>query len=107
MLADLIDEVDKNHVGIEQSRQERANANLTARIRRSSAAELADLAMIVTPQDMSANRSQEQLKDFHFAVSGSSLLTEPWTVLMVRGFTKAAVFHLGEAEEMRKYEASA
>ena len=106
MLADLIDEVDENRAGIEQSRQERANATLTSRIRRSSAAELADLAMIVTPQDMSANRSQEQLKDFHFAVSGSSLLTEPWTVLMVRGFTKAAVFHLSEAEEMRKYETS-
>lgn len=104
MLADLIDLVDRNHLGFEKSRQQRIDANMTSRIRRSSATELADLALVVTPRDMSTNNNQEQLQDFHFAVSDSSLLTEPWTILLVRGFAKAAVFHLGEAEDMRKYE---
>lgn len=105
MFADMIDFVDDNHLGIETSRSERMATNMALRIRRSSATELADLAAVAAPQDTNSC-SEEQLQDFHFAVSNSPLLTEPWTILLIRAFTKAAVFHLGEADDMHKHEKS-
>lgn len=105
MFADMIDFVDENHLGVETSRVERTATNMALRIRRSSATELADLAAVAAPQDINAC-SEEQLQNFHFAVSNSPLLTEPWTILLIRAFTKAAVFHLGEADDMYKHEKS-
>lgn len=105
MFADVIDFVDENHLGVERARAERTATNMALRIRRSSATELADLAVVAAPQDTNAC-SEEQLQNFHFAVSNSPLLTEPWTILLIRAFTKAAVFHLGEADDMHKHEKS-
>ena len=101
-LVDLIEFVDEHRLGLETSRAQRADAGLVPRIRRSSATELAELAGVTAPQD-SKPVMTEQLPDFHFAVSESSLLTEPWTVLLIRAFTKAALFHLTEAESLQQH----
>ena len=110
MLADLIEFVDEHDLGLEKASAERRGTSMAVRIRKSSATELADLAMVAAPPQAdtttttTAGGEQQQLGDYHFAVSESALLTEPWTVLLIRAFTKAAVFHLGEVEELRRHE---
>lgn len=104
-LADLIELVDDNHLGLEQSRAERLDANIVMRIRHSSSIELADLAEISTPRDMgSVSQLEEQLPGLHFAVSESPLLTEPWTVLLIRAFTKSCIFHIESSDELKRHE---
>ena len=103
MLADLIEFVDKNGLGLDTASTKRLDTDMTITIRRASSIELADLAAATTPpQDMISScmsPKKEQLPNFHFAVNESPLLTEPWTILLIRAFTKASVFHLTEVEE--------
>ncbi|KAJ2977993.1 hypothetical protein NUW58_g2105 [Xylaria curta] len=103
MLADLIDLVDHNMLGVEETSQNRLGVGLAAKIRKSSAVELSDLAKVTTPHEID-NIPKEQLPGYHFAVNKGSILTEPWTMLLIRAFTKAAVFHLSAAEELRRQE---
>lgn len=101
MLSDLIDFVYENGFGFNSASVERVD--MATKIRRTSSIELADLAAATTPGDIS-NMGLKQLPDFHFAVNESPLLTEPWVVLLIRAFTKASIFHLTEAGELRKLE---
>ncbi|GAW16515.1 hypothetical protein ANO14919_059440 [Xylariales sp. No.14919] len=103
MLADLIEFVDQNGLGSEAASLERLNVNLAGRIRKSSATELSDLARVTTPQEIDSMPT-EQLPGYHFAVNEGSILTEPWTVLLIRAFTKASIYHLGVAEDLRRQE---
>lgn len=103
MLADLIDFVDANGLGLDAASAERHDTDMAMRIRRMSSIELADLAAATTPREISG-MGLKQLPDFHFAVNESPLLTEPWVVLLIRAFTKASLFHLAEAEKLQKLE---
>ncbi|KAI0487270.1 hypothetical protein F4859DRAFT_249485 [Xylaria cf. heliscus] len=103
MLADLIEFVDQNGLGVEEASLNRRSVSLAARIRKSSAVELSELARVTTPQGMD-NMPTEQLPGYHFAVNEGSILTEPWTVLLIRAFAKASIFHLGVAEDLRRQE---
>ncbi|KAI0509147.1 hypothetical protein F5B22DRAFT_617844, partial [Xylaria bambusicola] len=103
MLAELIEFVDQNGLGIEENSLNRLSINMTVRIKKSSALELSDLARVTTPREI-GNMPAEQLPGFHFAVSEGSILTEPWTVLLVRAFTKASIYHLSAAENLRRQE---
>lgn len=103
MLADLIEFVDRNGLGTEEASLNRLGVSLATRIRKSSAVELSDLARVTTPEDI-GNMPTEQLPGYHFAVNEGSILTEPWTVLLIRAFTKASIFHLGVAEDLRRQE---
>ncbi|KAI0440747.1 hypothetical protein F4803DRAFT_457410 [Xylaria telfairii] len=103
MLADLIEFVDQNGLGTEEASLNRLSVSLATRIRKSSAVELSDLARVTTPEEI-GNMPTEQLPGYHFAVNEGSILTEPWTVLLIRAFTKASIFHLGVAEDLRRQE---
>lgn len=103
MLADLIAFVDENQLGCDGYREKRLHVGLVTKIRRTSSIELAELAAIITPQVIGTMAS-EQLPDFHFAVSESPILTEPWTILLIRAFTKASIFHMSEIEEFRDHQ---
>ncbi|CAM1504919.1 Fc.00g025100.m01.CDS01 [Cosmosporella sp. VM-42] len=106
MLADLIDFVDHNELGLEGFSQTRLKTNITARIRKASAAELSDLARVATPAgdgDFGDAKARE-LPNFHFAVNAGTLLTEPWTIILIRAFAKAAILHLGVVEDLRQHE---
>ncbi|KAH7121780.1 hypothetical protein B0J13DRAFT_628917 [Dactylonectria estremocensis] len=105
MLADLIDFVDSNALGMEDSTLKRLDSGMTSRIRKASAMDLSDLARVTSPpRDSSGGMPEEQLPDFHFAVNEGPLLTEPWTIILIRAFTKAAVFHLSAADNLRQNE---
>ncbi|KAI1085166.1 hypothetical protein F5B20DRAFT_521197 [Whalleya microplaca] len=99
-LADLIEFVDDNELGYHQAKQERLSSTIVETIRRSSAGELSDLARITTPPDCAEgiNSSSPQLPDFHSAVNQGAILTEPWTMILIRAFSKAFIWHLSEAE---------
>lgn len=101
LVTDLIDVVDENGLGTEQGTATRAAANVTAQIRRASASELADVARVTTPQEGGCGSEEDQLPSYHFAVNEGTLLTEPWTVLLIRAFAKACIYHLSAAEDLR------
>ncbi|KAI1755938.1 hypothetical protein F4782DRAFT_375502 [Xylaria castorea] len=103
MLADLIEFVDQNGLGTEDASLNRLSLSLATRIRKSSAVELSDLARVTTPREI-CNMPTEQLPGYHFAVNEGSILTEPWTMLLIRAFTKASIFHLSVAEDLRRQE---
>lgn len=96
MLADIVELVDRNELGLSANSSTRAKADMVSRIRRQSAYELSELARVTAPGDGS-----EQLPDYHHAVNEGPLLTEPWTVLLVRAFTKTALFYLDRARELQ------
>ncbi|KAH6689745.1 hypothetical protein F5X68DRAFT_254237 [Plectosphaerella plurivora] len=98
MLSEMIDFVDDNGLGTEQCSNARRASIMASRMRRSSAMALSDLARVTTPEDT------VQLPGYHFAVEEGPLMTEPWTVILVRAFTKTALFHLEEAEDLRRHD---
>lgn len=100
MLANLIDFVDENQLGCDGHRAKRLHVDLAARIRRASSTELAQFAAVIIPQTIGTMGSK-QLPGCHFAVNESPALTEPWTILLIRAFTNAAVFHIGEMEDLQ------
>jgi len=97
MVADLLELVDRHRLGLPESAQSRMSANTVSRIRKSSARQLSDLARVATPVgDM---RAEPQMPDFHFAVSEGTILTEPWTMVLIQAFTKASLLHLWEVDD--------
>lgn len=92
MLADLIEFVDNNDMGFEHNSHSRVAEDLIPAMRRRSANELSDIAGVTTP--VRRRSGSLQLPDFHFAVNQGSLLTEPWTILLVNAFAKASLYHL-------------
>ncbi|KAK7430710.1 hypothetical protein QQZ08_002754 [Neonectria magnoliae] len=105
MLADLLEFVDSNALGLEDSTLRRIDSSMAARIRKASAIDLSDLARVTAPTDNDeAGSIEEQLPDFHFAVNEGPLLTEPWTIILIRAFTKASIFHLNVADDLRQNE---
>lgn len=104
LMADLIDFADKSEVGKADTRAARIESQITSRMRRSTAVDIAELAKLTCPagEDWGANAPTEQLPGYHFAVKSSAILTEPWTVLLIGAFRNAAVYHLGIVEDLRQ-----
>ncbi|CAK7269914.1 hypothetical protein SEPCBS57363_003838 [Sporothrix epigloea] len=100
LMADLVDAIDENRIGDDASRVLRINAGTVESIRRSSALQLADLARVATPLMANAD-SDPSMPDFHYAVREGTILTEPWTILLIRAFSKASVIHLHAADDIR------
>ncbi|CAK7235687.1 hypothetical protein SBRCBS47491_009380 [Sporothrix bragantina] len=101
MMADVVALIDEHRVGSEDSRDLRMKACTVASIRRSSALQLADLARVATPH-MANSDSDPSMPDFHYAVREGTILTEPWTILLIRAFSKASIVHLREADDIRE-----
>lgn len=102
LLADLLECVDEGGLGDCRAGQLRAASETVENIRRASADELADIARIVTPPDWTqgaASPPPPQLPGFHSAVNRAVILTDPWTVVLVRAFSKACVWHFGKAQQ--------
>ncbi|KAJ6109265.1 hypothetical protein N7486_001499 [Penicillium sp. IBT 16267x] len=103
MLADLLEFVDENALGMKDGACSRTASQVASRIRKHSARELSDLARVATPPTRDANMGVPQMPDFHHALNEGTLLTEPWTMILIRAFTKACVIFLGEADESLRY----
>ncbi|CAG1960200.1 unnamed protein product [Fusarium graminearum] len=98
LLADLVSQVDANSLGLPAQTQSRTNSKWIMRVRERSAKELSDLARVTTP-------STPLPSEFHHALNESMILTEPWTVILERAFSKAAIHWMGEANDLRMFEA--
>lgn len=65
-----------------------AKAQQAASIRRASVRLISDLAQASTPRHDDFGR---RLENYHHAVSEGALLTEPWTMILLRTFSRAAI----------------
>lgn len=100
LLADLIEHIDNHNLGIPSHSHARTSSKWVLRVRERSATELSDLARAAAPGITTA----PQLSDFHHAINESMLLTEPWTIILIRAFSKAGNFWLGEASGLIRCE---
>lgn len=100
MLADLLDLVDEGQLGLHQESTRRCAMGLATKMRNSSATELADFAAVGAFDELQT-MDPGQMLGFHFAVEKSPLLVEPWTVLLIRAFTKASLVYLAQAGDIR------
>lgn len=103
MLADLLEFVDENALGMGDAACSRITSQMAKGIRKHSARELSDLARVATPPTTDAYLGVPQMSDFHHAINEGTLLTEPWTMILIRAFTKACMIFLGEADESLLY----
>ncbi|CAM1509893.1 Fc.00g002280.m01.CDS01 [Cosmosporella sp. VM-42] len=106
LLTDLIELVDDNNLGIEYATQMRTSANVVARLRQDGAEVLSDLARVSTAP-RSGDLPGSHASDLHFAVVEGSILTEPWTMILIRAFTKAAIIQLTEVEDLVRNDPTA
>ena len=91
LLADLLELVDDSSLGVAKAQSRRVSTSFIAHFREYNCRTIADIAGRACPRaDASFSKSDE----FHFALNKGSLLTEPWTVVLIRTFAKAGVLLL-------------
>ncbi|KNA96061.1 hypothetical protein FOXG_18095 [Fusarium oxysporum f. sp. lycopersici 4287] len=76
---------------------------MVTRIREASARELSDLAKVSTPSHNLTNMTAPQMTHFHHAVNEATILTEPWTIILIRAFAKAAMILIHEANDFLEF----
>ncbi|CRK10888.1 hypothetical protein BN1723_009206 [Verticillium longisporum] len=100
MFADLVEQIDDEGLGLPSAGRRRAAARMVAAMRETSVRELADLASVATPR---AAGTEPHLPGFHHAVNEGTVLAEPWTIILIRAFSRAAVLIMEEADNYRRY----
>ncbi|RBQ76051.1 hypothetical protein FVER53590_12458 [Fusarium verticillioides] len=99
MLADIIEFIDDSDLGLDEAKHERMATGMVARLRENSTLELASLGNVATiPSYLDV---APESPEFHPSLNDGTILTEPWTMILIRAFSKASVFILEEAENMR------
>ncbi|KAG8666471.1 hypothetical protein FPOAC1_011278 [Fusarium poae] len=107
MLADLIEYVDENEIGETNASHARLSSKTVTKMRESSAKELSELAKVSTPSQNFTSLTTPQMSHFHHAVNEATILTEPWTILLIRAFAKATMVFLQEAKDYLDYSSTA
>lgn len=95
LLVDLIEMVDQRGLGDATEAARRTEARQAAGIRRSTVQLISELAKASTPR----HDEYGELDNFHHAVSEGALLTEPWTMILIRTFSRASIILLEDGEE--------
>lgn len=99
ILSDLVHTVDREGQGVREETEKRLNSRVIDRMQEASARELADLARVATPLMEDTSSSEEsQPFGFHPSVSQATILTEPWTEILIRAFSRATMLFLADAE---------
>lgn len=98
MLADLIEETSSQELGLELEVPSSLR-ELSSQLRKTGTGELAYLADVATPSQSGPTDTKPQLSDFHHAVDSSRILAEPWTMMLIKAFTKAAINILDDLED--------
>jgi hypothetical protein len=96
LLADLMEIVNESRIESIDPQAQRISEESVARFRAESCRIVSDMASRACPRD---DASFSQSREYHFALNQGSLLTEPWTAVLIRVFAKAGVILL-EAETM-------
>ncbi|KAM0269049.1 hypothetical protein ACHAQH_009838 [Verticillium albo-atrum] len=100
MLADLVEQIDDEGLSLPCAGRRRAAGKMAAAMREASVREPAGLSRVATPR---AARTEPHLPGFHHAVNEGTVLTEPWTIILIRAFSRAAVLFMEEADNYRRY----
>ncbi|KAJ0119837.1 Regulatory protein alcR [Diaporthe amygdali] len=87
LMADLVESVDQRASRIEVGSWRRTKTREARHIRYVSVRMISDLAKASAPR----HDDYGELVNFHHAVSEGALLTEPWTMILIRTFSRAAV----------------
>ncbi|KAL7809354.1 hypothetical protein V8C44DRAFT_334257 [Trichoderma aethiopicum] len=101
MIADLVAFVDDNGLGTDVETRARIEGKIAWRIRDASTQELSELALISIPFPGLRDDS-----NFHHAVNEGTILTEPWTMILIKAFSMASAILLGEADEALRHGAT-
>lgn len=100
MLADLFEFIDENSLGRDGATHIRITNQVAREMRIHSARGLSRLARVGTSSTTNYNSlGVPQMSDFHHAVNEGTVLTEPWTIILIRAFTKACMVFLSDADE--------
>jgi hypothetical protein len=91
LLGDLIEVVDLSGSGVEEAHTRRESANFVAHFRKENCQVVSDIAERACPR---ADGTFSQSRHFHFALNQGSILTEPWTAVLIRVFAKAGIILL-------------
>lgn len=95
ILADTVEAIDQAQLGLDSRHDYREAIDLVTTLRRENALMVSRLAQC----SLSAlDLPYAKLRDFHDSVNEVAILTEPWTVVLIRCFTKAACFLLNEVD---------
>ena len=95
ILADTVETIDQARIGLDSRREYREAIDLVTTLRRENALMVSGLAQ----SSLSAlDLPYAKLRDFHDSVNEVAFLTEPWTIVLIRCFTKAACFLLSEVD---------
>lgn len=86
LLADTISQIDQEEKTMEPRRSLRATCHLIRELRTENAQAIANIVQASMSQEASSFANQSE---FHFACSGSAILTEPWTDILVRALGSA------------------
>ncbi|KAK8110144.1 uncharacterized protein PG998_006601 [Apiospora kogelbergensis] len=106
LLADLVETVDKQGLGSSEGVRQRLKGRAVATLRDTSAKELSDLARVATPSHVHGGGActvPPQLPDFHPFVSEATILTDPWTIILIQAFSRAAVHLLAHADHCQEH----
>ena len=87
LFADIIDTIDQENRGMDMQTVDRLICGTTTTIRRENALAI---SAVITASSLNPKRPSFGNTEFHFAISSATLLSEPWTEILMRSFTKAA-----------------
>jgi hypothetical protein len=89
LLADVLESIDRSHLGLESERESRIATDLIATLRIDNALAVGALARSsLHGQNSTMNRY------FHDSLNEVAFLVEPWTVVLIHSFAKAAYISL-------------
>ncbi|KAF7188997.1 Regulatory protein alcR [Pseudocercospora fuligena] len=86
MLLDLIDTLDNAEMTMPTHRHLRQEIHFTGPLRETAVAAISELGRCCCSGSVEEPLAFSQSPDFHSAVSKAALLTEPWTVVLVRAY---------------------
>ncbi|PSR82661.1 hypothetical protein BD289DRAFT_370983 [Coniella lustricola] len=90
LLVDLIETVDQRQIGGVDEMLQRAEDDPVSVIRKSSVRLVSDLARASAPRhDLFG-----ELENYHHAINEGALLTEPWTMILLRLFSRSSIILL-------------
>jgi hypothetical protein len=95
LLADTLESIDRAMIGLGSQREFRSAIDLVASLRRKNALAVSSLAQCsLHGQDPSFSK----LGQFNDSVKHGAFLTEPWTVVLMRSFTRAGYILLNDVD---------
>lgn len=109
LLIDLLETVDEEDIGFPDDKRRREKTGTVARLRETSLRELSDLGHMSLPPSetdrppLSMIGDRGYRPDLHHAVSEATILSEPWTMILIRAFSKAGSTFLKQVDNSRQF----